>query len=278
MIILQCCGVPFQKIKILSALEEEKFREELDLHFKKIPLKLEFLELLRKMLKYSPELRINSFEIKIGVQNPENIDDTKDIEKSFKLAIFGQSVVGKTNLLLRYSRGIVDYFSSTTQGFCYTMKKIYVDQHLFKTTVCDTPGQEKFRTMCKYLRLPHISQGILLVFASDLDNSWVRDFSIAKEVPVLLVQNKVDLLDNEEKQKDYELYNEFAKEHGFIGFIQTSAQTGENVEEAFEKISREILRTERNNGDQSQTQTIQLSSKTKYSVLDRKNSAFCSDC
>ena len=63
----------------------------------------------------------------------------------FKLLIIGESGVGKTCLLLRFTD---DSFTSTI-GIDFKIKIINLDNKLIKLQIWDTAGEERFRTITK---------------------------------------------------------------------------------------------------------------------------------
>ena len=62
-----------------------------------------------------------------------------------------------------------------------------------------------------------------------------------EHIPTLLVQSKVDLLSDEEKE-NMEQLNNFSAQNGFIGCFKTSAKTGENVSESMEFLIKDIIK------------------------------------
>lgn len=61
------------------------------------------------------------------------------------------------------------------------------------------------------------------------------------QLPVLLLGNKVDIYESE---IDTEAMDKFCKDNGFMGWLKTSAKTGENVNEAVAQLITEILKNE----------------------------------
>jgi small GTP-binding protein len=87
-----------------------------------------------------------------------------------KIIIIGDSGVGKSNLLLRYSEGkFVDNYMMTI-GINYVYKIIAIDGVKIKLQIWDTAGQDKYKTITQnYYRN---SQGVLIVFAIDSRDSF----------------------------------------------------------------------------------------------------------
>lgn len=87
-----------------------------------------------------------------------------------KIIIIGDSGVGKSNILLRYSEGkFVDNYMMTI-GINYVYKIITIDGVKIKLQIWDTAGQDKYKTITKnYYRN---SQGVLIVFGVDSRDSF----------------------------------------------------------------------------------------------------------
>ena len=65
---------------------------------------------------------------------------------------------------------------------------------------------------------------------------------------MMLVVNKLDLVEDMEQRgveleehMTEEFLQEFAEEHGFMGVMRTSAKTGQNVNNAFSQLVRQIF-------------------------------------
>ena len=88
-----------------------------------------------------------------------------------KIIIIGDSGVGKSNVLLRYSEGkFVDNYMMTI-GINYVYKIICIDGVRIKLQIWDTAGQDKYKTITQnYYRN---SQGVLVVFSIDSKDSFL---------------------------------------------------------------------------------------------------------
>jgi small GTP-binding protein len=82
-----------------------------------------------------------------------------------KIIIIGDSGVGKSNILLRYSEGKFVENYMMTIGINYVFKVIELDGIKIKLQIWDTAGQDKYKTITQnYYRN---SQGVLIVFSID---------------------------------------------------------------------------------------------------------------
>ncbi len=111
-----------------------------------------------------------------------------------------------------------------------------------KLQIWDTAGQESFRSITRsYYRG---ATGALLVYdisRRDTFNHLTRWLDEARQhanpkMVIMLIGNKSDL---EKREVSYEEGEKFAKENGLI-FLETSAKTAQNVEEAFLKTAQKI--------------------------------------
>ena len=161
----------------------------------------------------------------------------------YKIVIVGESAVGKTALLYKYSEGVFKNGLISTIGLDFRTKIVDVEGVPVRLQVWDTAGQERFRTLSK--QLFRGAKGIVLVFditnkkSFDQLNYWINSFESygVREEGVLIIGNKSDLEEQREvKTKDAQ---SIASDHSY-NFIETSAKNGTNVNEAFSMLAREI--------------------------------------
>ena len=163
----------------------------------------------------------------------------------FKLLIIGESGVGKTCLLLRYTDDSFTANHLTTRGIDFKIKIIPIEGKLIKLQIWDTAGQERFRTITKtYYKGAH---GIILTYDVTDQNSfknirnWIKQIEANAQTSVkkVLVGNKCDKPDRvvtEEEGK--KLADDFG-----MSFFETSAKTNHNVSEVFDHLTKEILKS-----------------------------------
>ncbi|CCM04530.1 uncharacterized protein FIBRA_06711 [Fibroporia radiculosa] len=161
----------------------------------------------------------------------------------FKLLLIGDSGVGKSCLLLRFAEDAFTDSYLSTIGVDFKIRTIELEGKMVKLQIWDTAGQERFRTIAAaYYRGAH---GIVVVYdvtdAESFDNvkGWLQEIEryASENVKKLLIGNKSDLV--ERKVVAYGSAKEFADELA-IPFIETSAKTSSNVEEAFLTMSKQI--------------------------------------
>lgn len=131
----------------------------------------------------------------------------------------------------------------TTIGIDFKIRLVDLDGKKIKIQIWDTAGQERFRTITTaYYRG---AMGIMLVYDVTDERSfnnirnWIRNIDqyASEGVNKILIGNKCD--DLERRVVDRERGAELAREYG-LKFIETSAKTGINVEEAFLTLARDI--------------------------------------
>lgn len=178
----------------------------------------------------------------------QKVKDAGLIDYKFKIAIVGDPGVGKTSLILRYTNNAFRRSYIPTLGVHVSDKIFKVKDSTIQLVLWDIAGQVKFETMRQQFYLG--SDAILLVF--DLTNqksfenlsNWYLDVkNQLKNRPDLvgfIVGNKKDLI--EDLQITAERAFELANTHN-LGYIETSALTGENVDSAFNDLANKLYNT-----------------------------------
>jgi Ras-related protein Rab-2A len=161
----------------------------------------------------------------------------------FKYIIIGDTGVGKSCLLLQFTDKRFQPVHDLTIGVEFGARMITIDGKQIKLQIWDTAGQEAFRSITRsYYRG---AAGALLVYditRRDTFNhltTWLEDARqhSNSNMVIMLIGNKSDLESRREVKK--EEGEAFAREHGLV-FMETSAKTAANVEEAFINTAREI--------------------------------------
>jgi len=162
----------------------------------------------------------------------------------FKFLIIGNAGTGKSCLLHQFIENKFKHDANHTIVVEFGSKVVQVGGKSVKLQIWDTAGQERFRSVTRsYYRG---AAGAILVYDITSRESynalmqWLTDAKTlaSPHIVVLLVGNKKDL----ETKRDVNFLeaSNFAQENDMM-FMETSALTGENVEEAFLRCARTIL-------------------------------------
>ncbi|XP_064031415.1 ras-related protein Rab-11B isoform X2 [Pogoniulus pusillus] len=163
----------------------------------------------------------------------------------FKVVLIGDSGVGKSNLLSRFTRNEFNLESKSTIGVEFATRSIQVDGKTIKAQIWDTAGQERYRAITSaYYRG---AVGALLVYdiAKHLTyenvERWLKELRdhADNNIVIMLVGNKSDLRHLRAVPTDEA--RAFAEKNN-LSFIETSALDSTNVEEAFKNILTEWSR------------------------------------
>ncbi len=162
----------------------------------------------------------------------------------FKILLIGDSGVGKTSVILRYTKNTFQEQFFNSIGVDFKSKDLNIDGRKVKLQIWDTAGQERFRTITtSYYRGAH---AIVIVF--DLTKrqtyehiqKWMNDINrFAKEnVLKFIIGNKSDLTN--EKQVNYEEVRSLASQMKAT-YFNVSAKKNENINEFFEAATKIFL-------------------------------------
>jgi len=165
---------------------------------------------------------------------------------TFKILLLGDGAVGKTSLVQRFIHGKFQSGYLMTIG----MEPYSRFEDISGTKVClqlwDIAGQDRFASMRQIFFKG--SLGALVTYdmtrRQSFDNlkTWIGEArSESPRIMLMLAGNKIDLEDL--RDVSTEEGEKYAKDNGMIGFIETSAKTGDNVAEAFLAMGEAILRS-----------------------------------
>lgn len=180
-------------------------------------------------------------------------------EYVFKYIVVGDVATGKTCLLHQFTEKKFIPNCPHTIGVEFGTRICEVNNANIKLQIWDTAGQERYRSVTRSFYRG--AAGALLVYditrraTYNRISSWLEDArrNTNPNTVMLLIGNKLDLADKE-REVTFEEAQKFASENGLL-FLETSAKTGENVEEAFLQTARAIY-------DHIQQGLVDLSSKT----------------
>ena len=207
-------------------------------------------------------------------------EQEKEKEKKVRdvsLILLGNTRVGKTSLILRYTEDSFSSSFSTTLGIDFKIKKAIIDGTKVKVQIWDTGGQERFNTITK--RYYGKAMGVILVYDSGDPKSfqeikgWMMQIEnhARKDVIKMLVAAKCD---EEPLQISEAKGKEIAEEYE-VPFFATSSKTGRNVNEAFNNIITEILKRKLDLGESEKVEKKDTTKKLKITETKKRDKGCC---
>lgn len=155
----------------------------------------------------------------------------------FKLIIIGDSAVGKSCLMQRVTTNEFIEDHEVTVGVEFGTLIVKLESQIFKLQIWDTAGQESFKSITKiFYRGAHCV--CLCYDITRMDTflnleTWLREVKQQSEpnVVVILIGNMKDREAHREVPR--EQAEAFALKYKINYYVETSAKTGENVQQVF---------------------------------------------
>eukprot|EP01018_Ginkgo_biloba_P032876 Gb_37243 [translate_table: standard] len=169
--------------------------------------------------------------------------DEQSEDYLFKIVLIGDSAVGKSNLLSRYTRNEFHPNSKATIGVEFQTQTMEIDKKEIKAQIWDTAGQERFRAVTSaYYRG---AVGALVVYDISRRQTfqniarWLEELRMHSDASIvtMLVGNKCDLKDAREVSIND---GTALAESENLFFMETSALDSTNVSIAFQTVVKEI--------------------------------------
>jgi len=164
----------------------------------------------------------------------------------YKIILAGAKNVGKSSLIARYCDDVFNEKMKDTIGVAFKRKKVQIDENLaIELNIWDFGGEEKYRILFPAYANGAAAALILYDTTNKQTLEEVRDLvelidnSNKEAVIKIIIGTKIDLKDKYEVSKE-DILNT-CKEFKILGFIETSSKTGENVEEAFLIVVKNIM-------------------------------------
>lgn len=167
-----------------------------------------------------------------------------------KVCMIGAGGSGKTAIVNRF---LTQKFSEqyiVTIGSQFAVKTVAVKSRSgsdvrVKLLVWDLAGQQRF----DFIRTSYYkgSKGALLVFDVTRKHTWKElpkwineaETALDATIPIVLLANKVDLID--ERVITEQMAQDFVRENNLVGYLETSALTGENIDQAFRMLAQATI-------------------------------------
>lgn len=168
----------------------------------------------------------------------------QDFDYLFKVVIVGDSGVGKSNILLRFTENNFSFSFHPTIGVDFKIKTFKMENYTIKLQLWDTAGQERFKNVANtYYKGAH---AVFLVYditnVSSFNNveKWCEEVDKFADCMLvkMLIGNKLDLQD---QRKVSTSEAKSLAEKLKIGFLETSAKDTINIEEAFQYLVKESI-------------------------------------
>jgi len=171
--------------------------------------------------------------------------DNKDVlkVKTLKVVVVGESGVGKSSLLVRFSENKY-YETRETIGIDIKTKKIIIDNICVKMEIWDTAGQERFKSISK----SYFNKAEAVLFVFDLSNldsflqlfdRWIKNRNIDFDNHKfhVLIGTKSDL---KNRQVSYEYAKKMADQFN-LTYFEVSAKEDNGVDKPFMYLALEFL-------------------------------------
>ena len=179
-------------------------------------------------------------------------------DKSCQLLIIGDSSVGKTSILTRYTTGNFKEEYLATVGLDYFSKQELINNKTIQIKIWDTAGQERYKALTPaYFKN---AEGVLVVYdvtATDSFNNlkfWINSIKTNMEsknikIPIVLMGNKIDLEESREIRK--EIAEKYANENNYK-YFESSAKTGEGIDKAVRELVVQVINQTNNLDEQKE--------------------------
>ena len=181
-------------------------------------------------------------EEKITIEELSPSDYDKEDYK-IKLIIVGDSGVGKTNIITRFSKDLFNYKSKATIGVEFYYKTLKINKNIFKVEIWDTAGQERYKSITSAYYKG--AKGALIVYDITSEDSfnnvetWIHEVRSKSSfnLQIILIGNKTDLY--KDRKISLEQGIEKAKNLN-LHLFEASALDKTNINESFNCLLKEI--------------------------------------
>lgn len=165
-----------------------------------------------------------------------------------KVVMLGSSTVGKSSIVTRLIRDTFTANTVSTIGAAFLSKTIDVGDMQVKMQIWDTGGSERYRSMAPMYF--HDAHAAIIVYDITSAQSfheveiWLKELDQKgpQSIAIALVGNKCDLAD--QRVVSVEMGRGFAEKHSIETWMETSALTGENIQQVFEALANRVANSD----------------------------------
>eukprot|EP01013_Petalomonas_cantuscygni_P016143 TRINITY_DN33098_c0_g1_i1.p2 TRINITY_DN33098_c0_g1~~TRINITY_DN33098_c0_g1_i1.p2 ORF type:complete len:215 (-),score=39.95 TRINITY_DN33098_c0_g1_i1:197-841(-) len=167
----------------------------------------------------------------------------------FKILVVGVNNAGKTCLIRQYVHKLFQANIKPTIGVDFALKVLERGTRPVTVQIWDIAGQERCGSMTRVYYQAAV--GALVVYDStdpasfDGVSTWKDDIDYkvlmpdGNPIPCVLVANKCDLPENPPRSDEW--LDQYARRHGFVGWVRTSARENTRVDDAFHMLIDHVL-------------------------------------
>ena len=179
----------------------------------------------------------------------------EDFEYMFKIVVIGDTDVGKTSLMHRYTEDKFMENTTNTIGVDHFQIIKYIDEKKIKINIWDTAGQERFRTMTNaYYKDAH---GTILVYdVTDRETFvnlvyWMKEVErhCKESVQKVVLGNKSDLEKEDWQISEQEAGNFAERKKSLFGVVSAKEDKDKQVTQIMELMIKKILQENQKNAE-----------------------------
>jgi len=190
----------------------------------------------------------------------------------FNISMLGESRVGKTSMINSLKGFEFDPNQIATIGVDDFIDEAKFENKEYKFKIFDTAGQERYK--CISTNTIQIADGFLLVFSVtdkksfELLDHWIKNINDLVDIKskiLILAGNKADI-DDDEREVSREEAENYANQNNIL-YFETSAKSGLNIKEVFNKLYEDIFNLNKKLTDRK---NIQLTKEDKNKNKNKK--------
>ena len=187
-------------------------------------------------------------------------------EIQLKIMLLGNTAVGKTSFILKYTENTFQEVHLSTIGVDFRVKTITYENKNYKLSIYDTTGQERYKSLAFSL-IKNVDGIILMYDVTDESTfksvpNWIQSARDKKgeNYPIILLGNKIDLADR--RKVTTEEGEEIAAKNG-LDFFEISNKESVNIENAILTLVKKIIINIEKNGKKENSNLILTSQALK---------------